>query len=208
LPTGVHFEKLPNNHTRITDYDSGLVLLLSKNWLSFPSDPAALKEAIQEMSEADSDLADSLRALESLGDDSLRSISLNTSRQYRDGQFLTNLIVLAIRDPMLSSFPMDLLVELNAEHVKSGPSMTKLLDSGVDRNKNNIEYGYMTVETTLNQGGARISAYQRVFIVLSGSYVSFLNVTVPSAVRDNAETLFQEVIDSIYLLENLPANSG
>lgn len=206
-PTGIHFEETSRG-IQVTDYDSGYLLLLSYDWFLVPADKDQLREAISELSSTEPAMADTLRNMELLNDNSIRMISMNRNPAYRDGSLMTNLVVLSITEPMLGSFPMDLFVEITAEQMQKDLPYVKVQDSGTRINGKKVEYGYITMDTRVNQRIRPINVRQSMIIVKADNTLTFFSLTVPAALSDKAALLMDEIAESLYLLDTFPSNDG
>jgi hypothetical protein len=206
-PTGIHFDETSRG-IQVTDYDSGYLLLLSYDWFLIPADKDLLREAIQDLSSSEPAMADTLRNMELLNDNSIRMISMNRNPSYRNGDLMTNLIAISIQDPMLGSFPMDLFVEITAEQMGDEMPHVKVLDSGVRINENKVEYGYITMDTRVNQRIRPINARQTLIVIKAGTTVTFFSLTLPDGLSDKSAALVDEIADSLYLLDTFPSNDG
>jgi hypothetical protein len=100
-PTGLFFEELPGNGTKVWDYDSGYVLVLSGEWVLIPTDKDDLRNAIRDLSSLDQDMANSLRNMDLLNDDSIRLIFVSQSPKYRNRELLPNMISFSFQDPVI-----------------------------------------------------------------------------------------------------------
>jgi hypothetical protein len=202
-PTGVHFEDQSNGGVQITDYDGGYSLVLSKDWVSVPADEDALKKAVESASENNPDLADSLDDMQDVIDnDTLRLIAFNTDKEYRDGTTYPNLVVITLEDVVIKSVPLDFLVDINVEQIKSGSGQATVLDSGTGRNANKAEYGFIYIDNRIKQGPRIVNVRQYILIIKVDSSMTLLTLTVPNGVKAKAEPLVQSLIDSISLLKD------
>ena len=207
-PTGIQFETTAGGQIRITDYDSGYILVLSRDWFLIPTDKDELRQAIKDLSASEPDMAESLRAMDLLDDDAIRMISMNRNPQYRDKDLFTNLIALSIDDPIFGNIPMDIFVELNVEQITQNVSYATVVDSGVGTNDNKVEYGYITMSTRVNERIRPINVTQNLISIRVGTTFTIFNVTVPSTAQGSARQIVDEILGSLYLLDTVPANDG
>lgn len=202
LPTGVHFEDQSNGDVRVTDYDGGYALILSKDWVSIPADADSLKDAIQDASEDNPELADSLKDMDRvIEDDTLRMLAFNTKREYLDGTTFPNLLVITLEDVVIKSVPLDFLVDLNVEQMETNLNQAAILDSGTDRNVNKVEYGFISLDNRVKQGPRIVSVRQHIVIIKVDSAMTIFTLTIPGGVKNKSEPLLQDLIDSIHLLK-------
>jgi hypothetical protein len=207
-PTGLFFEELPGNGTKVWDYDSGYVLVLSGEWVLIPTDKDDLRNAIRDLSSLDQDMANSLRNMDLLNDDSIRLIFVSQSPKYRNRELLPNMISFSFQDPVIRNAPMYELVNFHAKYFKEDFPSANVFDQGVRTNSNNVEYGFIDVETRINERIRPINVYQQFILVKANATITFFNITIPSAIKDQAGPLLEDFINSIYLFDGLPeANS-
>lgn len=203
-PTGLSFEEIPGNGTKVWDYDSGYVLVLSGEWVLIPTDKDDLRNAIRDLSSLDQDMANSLRNMDLLNDDSIRLILVSQSPEYRNRELLPNIISFSFQDPGIRNAPMYELVDFHVEYLKENFLSAKVFDQGVRTNSNNVEYGYIDVETRINERIRPINVYQQFILVKADTTMTFFNITIPSALKDQAGPLLEDFINSIYLFDGLP----
>ena len=201
LPTGIQFEVQSDKSTRVVDYDSGYILLLSQDWIALPGDADALKEAVEKLSVTNPEIAEMTEYFSILDNQALRLMAFNKNKEYREGTLLTNLIALTIEDPLAGSLPMDLLVEINVEQLKKNVSISNVLSYLNDINQNGVEYGYIQVETTVIQAGQSEKAHQNIVLIKNDSSMTLFNLTLPFSKRESGGLLVQDFIDSIVLID-------
>ena len=205
LPTGVQSESLADGSTKVIDYDFEYALLLSEDWLPIPANAEDLKKAVDTASEDNPELGETLKNLnEIIQDDTLRLLAYNTNKIYRDGTNFPNLIVVTLEDAVIKSLPLDFLVELNVEQIKESNLNAEVIDSGVKTNKNKVEYGYIVMENNVNQGSKNVNVRQYAIIFKRDSAMTLFTLTIPGKVKDQADTILQDLLDSLYWLEDLP----
>jgi hypothetical protein len=203
-PTGLSFEELPGNGTKVWDYDSGYILVLSGEWVLIPTDKDDLRNAIRDLSSLDQDMANSLRNMDLLNNDTIRLIFVSRNPEYRNRELLPNMISFSFQDPVIRNAPMYELVEFHTEYLKENFPSADVFDQGVRTNSNNVEYGYIDVETRINERIRPINVYQQFILVKADATMTFFNVTIPSALKDQAGPLLEDFINSIYLFDGLP----
>lgn len=203
-PTGLSFEELPGNGTKVWDYDSGYVLVLSGAWVPIPTDKDDLRNAIRDLSSLDEDMANSLRNMDLLNDDTIRLIFVSRDPEYRNRELLPNMISFSFQDPVIRNAPMYELVDFHTEYLKENFLSAKVFDQGVRTNSNNVEYGFIDVETRINERIRPINVYQQFILVKADTTITFFNITIPSAIKDQAGSLLEDFINSIYLFDGLP----
>lgn len=205
LPTGVQSESLTDGSTKVIDYDYEYALLLSEDWLPIPANAEDLKKAIDSASENNPELEETLKNVDAiLKDDTLRLLAYNTNRAYRDGTNFPNLIVVTLEDAVIKSLPLEFLLELNVEQIKESSLNAKVLDSGMKTNKNKVEYGYIVIENNVNQGSKNVTVRQYSIIFKKDAAMTIFTLTIPGGVKDKADIILQDLLDSLYWVEDLP----
>lgn len=202
LPTGVVTEKSANGEKRVVDYDSGYYLVLSKDWLPIEPNSESLKEAMEAAGEENPELQDAIGRLDAvLQNDSLRLLAFNVDKKYRSEDFFTNLVVISFKDSIVDDLPLDLFIELNVEDIKKSNKNGKVTESGVAKNKNNLSYGYIMLDNSVEQSGRTIKIQQFIVAIKANGIMNLFNLTVPSTTTGDAKELYQEFLDSVFLLE-------
>jgi hypothetical protein len=200
VPTGVQFEQQPDKSTRIVDYDNGYAFVLSEDWLPVQADAQTIKDRSEVISKTDPELAEMLKGLDMLDNKAFRMVAFNKNDAYRDGQLVTNVFVLAYEDKISAALPLDFVVRVNTDQLKAMPTV-KILSQGTTKNKNNIEYGYIEVTTTVKSIKGLVKAHQNLFIFKLDDRFIFLTLTLPNSLSKSGASLGQTLVDAMTFLK-------
>lgn len=202
LPTGVVIDKLNNGETRIVDYDMGYYLVFNEDWIPIKDDGDSIKEAMEAAGKENPELKDTIKQLDLiLQDDALRLLAFNANKKYRSGSFFTNLVVISMEDNLLQALPLDLFIELNVEEIERGGSNAKVIQSGVAENKNMVAYGYIMLDNSSIQNGKTVRVRQFIIVIKFEAAMNVFTLTIPHTDEENAEELYKDFLDSLFLLE-------
>lgn len=202
LPTGIMIEKLTGETTRVVDYDMGYFLVLNKDWLPLNADSESIKEAMDAAGKENPELATAREYIENiLRDDAVRLLAFNTDKRYREGGFITNLVILTMQDSILEAMPLDLFIELNVEEINRKGSNAKMVTSGVAENNNMVAFGYIILDNNAFQDGRTLPVRQFIVVIKVETAMVFFTLTIPNSVEGTAEIVYQDFLDSLYLLE-------
>ncbi|MBM4428530.1 MAG: hypothetical protein FJ031_15020 [Chloroflexi bacterium] len=59
-------------------------------------------------------------------------------------------------------------------------------------------------DSRINERIRPINVYQQFILVKADATITFFNITIPSAIKDQAGPLLEDFINSIYLFDGLP----
>lgn len=202
IPTGVQKTEQSDGSTLVTDYDAGLRLEISKDWLVVPVTVKDLQALSKSLEASNPDMAKAMRSIQTVGSDAMRLMAFNQDKTTHEGTMVTNLNVVIQQQEMLLAMPLDFFIELNAEQIKSALPGTKILSSGVTQNAQGVEMGYIELELKANTtSGQSVTAYEKMVVVKTKTAMSIITFAGPKNRQADLIPIFDKVIDTIQLLE-------
>lgn len=202
VPTGVQKTEQSDGNVLVTDYDAGYSFQISKDWLVLPATMEDLQKMADKVEAANPDMAKALRAMKFADANALRLMAMNQNKETQQGTALTNLNVVMQQDDLVLAFPLDFFIDLNVEQIKSALPTAKVLSSGVTKNANGVEIGYIEIELKVNSAsGQSVTAYEKMIVVKTETAVSILTFAAPLSRKETVLPIFDEIIDTIELLK-------
>lgn len=202
LPSGVSKVEKPGGGTIVTDYDAGYSLEISKDWLVVPATMEDLQQMSEGLQASNPDLAKAMKNMQTVGNDALRLMAFNQDKATQAGTMITNLNIVIQQEDLILALPLDFFLDLNVEQVKTSLPSAKVLSSGVSKNANGVEIGVIEIELNANTtAGNSITAYEKLVFVKTETAMCIFTFAGPNALRATLLPGFDEVIDSIQLLE-------
>ena len=202
IPTGVQKTEQSDGSVLVTDYDAGYSFQISKDWLVLPATMEDLQKMADKVQATNPDMAKALRAMKFADADALRLMAMNQNKETQQGTALTNLNVVMQKDDLILAFPLDFFIDLNVEQIKSALPTAKVLSSGVTKNANGVEIGYIEIELKVNSAsGQSVTAYEKMIVVKTDTAINILTFAGPSSRKETVLPIFDEIIDTIELLK-------
>ncbi|MFZ5881700.1 MAG: hypothetical protein ACOY0R_20225 [Chloroflexota bacterium] len=202
LPTGVSITEKPGGGMSVTDYDAGYTLEISADWLVVPTTMEDLQKMSQGLQASNPDLAKAMKNMQAVGNDALRLMALNQNKATQSGTMITNVNIVIQQEAMILALPLDFFLDLNVEQIKAALPSAKVLSSSISKNANGLEIGIIEIELKANTTvGNSVTAYEKIVFVKTGTAMCVFTFAGPNALRETLVPRFDEVIDTIQLLE-------
>lgn len=202
LPTGVSKVEKPGGGTVFTDYDAGFTLELSADWLVIPATVEDLEQMSEGLKASNPDLAKAMQNLKSVDSDALRLMALNQNKETQAGTMISNVNIVIQQEDLVMAFPLDFFLDLNVEQIKAALPGAKVLSSGISENANGVEIGVIEIElkasTTVGQS---VTAYEKLVFIKTETAMCVITFAGPSTRREDVVPMFDEVIDTIRLIQ-------
>lgn len=202
LPTGVVKEQLSNGDTRVTDYNAGYSLIISKQWLVIPATLEDLTVMASQMENSNPNMAEAIRVMRNFDPQALRLVAFLNDKVYYEQGSITNLNLIMVQNPTIAAMPLSMIVDANVDEITTTLPSAKILSSGVTKNKLGVEIGVVELELTLiTEAGTAIIAYEKQIIIQTDAGISMLTFLGPKSQKEGLKPLFDVITDSVTLLE-------
>lgn len=202
IPTGVQKTEQSDGSTLVMDYDAGLSLEISKDWLVVPVTVKDLQDLSKSLEASNPDMAKAMRSIQMVDSDAMSLMAFNQDKTTHEGAMVTNLNIVLQQQEMLLALPLDFFIELNAEQIKSALPGAKVISSGVTKNAQGVEIGYIELELKANTtSGQSVMAYEKMIVVKTKTAVSIITFAGPKSRQTDLIPIFDKVINTIQLLE-------
>jgi len=201
VPTGVTTENQADSSILFIDYDNKYRLSLPSDWTVVSFNLESISDNFAIFADENPDFAEAVKAFEMLDEDMVRAIALNNDPKFvRDG-FATNLTIVAIEEPILTSMPIAFIVSALEDGLVQGGAKI-LTDANVTKNIEDIEIGIIEVENVVpTASGKNVSESSRILVFLSENKFIMVQLATQNQFRDELFPTMDYIKDSISLLE-------
>jgi hypothetical protein len=196
-PTGSITEKQADGSTLFTDYENHYQMTLPKGWMIFPLNSENMDEMLQSMSEKPEsrDLAESLRDADP---NMIRLIAINMDAGYVMEGNSTIMTVMAIDNKVMSTMPMDFVLETLEEAEKQDGG--KFLSNGNPpvKNTHEVEVGnFDYVDSMASSTGTSVPVHFRVIVFQAGGKMILVQLGTPQQFGRDVLPVMDQIQDSI-----------
>lgn len=200
-PTGVFTETLADDATHFVDYDAGYEMLTPRGWTVIPIDAVDIQKAASALGNNNPDIKNAIEQLSQLDPNSFRLFVLDTDPAHFVKGLVTNITVFMVKDKMSAALPMDMLLSVNLENIKSTYPSVKVISSEVKKNAGGVEIGLLEVRLPLSKpNGTSIVIYEKQCYIKANDGITILTFATPQNMKDVTTPAFDLLIDSIKLL--------
>lgn len=201
-PSGVDTKEQTDGTTLFTDYDNHFQIALPSGWFVLPLSSDDIGDIMENMAEENPDLKDSAQAFKQLDPDVIRVIAVPEETKYIQKGFATNLIVMALKDKLLSSMPVAFVTGALESQLETNGATIIHNDEIVLTNANGVEIGIIEFKQTAQTAtGAKVVVQSRALVFLVEEAMINIQLAAPQQSAKELMPLLDAIADSIKILK-------
>jgi hypothetical protein len=202
LPTGTVHQLQPDGTTLFTDYDNKFEVVFPAGWTAISLTPKDLNYIFTLAAKDNPELESTLTDLKSLDPKVFRGFAFDFRPEHMINGYPANITVTAQSNSLINGMSLKNVVDETTQSLPQLFKGIKVLSSKVTTNGSNIPIGI--IETNLSiatANGSKLRVYEQVVILKISEVVVSITLAVPTSRQKDLLPDFEEVIDSIKLLE-------
>ncbi len=202
LPTGTLKQVQPDGTTLFTDYDNKYEVVFPAGWTAISLTPDDLNNLFGYASKTNPELENTISALKSMDPKIFRIFAFDFRKDHMINGFASSINIAAQDNNIMNGMSLQNLVDTTTQSLPQIYKGMKVISSKVTTGPSNIPLGVIETNMSIKSGtGSRVPVYEQLVIIKMPEVVVTITIAVPTSSRANILPEFQEVIDSIKILE-------